>query len=276
MTEKVNKINNPLTIIAIFAALAEVNATIAIGLIDPELHHIFIWFVIGFPSILVLLFFLTLNFNTRVMYSPSDYQNDDTFMKSLYGIKAENNLVYPEKNIGIDIEELETKISETVNNTLSKLTIQDESVRKEISKAKDEILTETDTNISNFKYKKEFEHIIKSYVHFPAFFSLINHIEKNNISHIEDLNPFSTYLSDGWDEGVKILLDHGILEGELDNFKVSGKYAILLNQFLTENAFIINKISRTIKNIDQVKDKPDAKGKLLESLYEMPQKLQFK
>lgn len=85
MTEKVRTISNPLTIIAIFAALAEINATISIGLIDDELHHIFIWFLIGFPTTLVLLFFFTLIYHTEVMYSPSDYQDDKNFHVSLFG-----------------------------------------------------------------------------------------------------------------------------------------------------------------------------------------------
>lgn len=76
MTEKMKKVNNPLTIIAIFAMLAEVNATIVVGLIDKDLHSIFIWFIIGFPVLLVILFFITLNFNTKVMYSPSDFKDD--------------------------------------------------------------------------------------------------------------------------------------------------------------------------------------------------------
>ena len=83
MTEKIKSISNPLTIIAIFAALAEINATVSIGLIDKELQYIFIWFVIFFPTLLVLLFFLTLNFNTKVIYAPSDYRDDNSFYKTL-------------------------------------------------------------------------------------------------------------------------------------------------------------------------------------------------
>jgi hypothetical protein len=67
MVEKINRVSNPLTITAIFAALAEVNGTIAIGLVRPELQPIFIWFIIGFPTLLILLFFITLNFNPRVI-----------------------------------------------------------------------------------------------------------------------------------------------------------------------------------------------------------------
>lgn len=85
MLEKVKSISNPLTIIAIFAALAEINATVSIGLVDKDLQTTFIWFVILFPTLLVCLFFLTLNFNTKVIYAPSDYKDDQSFHKMLIG-----------------------------------------------------------------------------------------------------------------------------------------------------------------------------------------------
>jgi len=85
MTEKIRAISNPLTIIAIFAALAEINATVSIGLVDKELQRTFIWFVILFPTLLITLFFITLNFNTKVIYAPSDYKDDNSFHKILKG-----------------------------------------------------------------------------------------------------------------------------------------------------------------------------------------------
>jgi hypothetical protein len=85
MIEKVNRISNPLTIIAIFAALAEIAGTVSLGLVDQTLQSIFVWFVMLFPIILVVLFFLTLNFNRRVLYGPSDFQNEEHFIRILMG-----------------------------------------------------------------------------------------------------------------------------------------------------------------------------------------------
>ena len=48
MVEKIGKISNPLTIIAIFAGVAEVSSTVAIGLMDVCIQKIFFWFFIGF------------------------------------------------------------------------------------------------------------------------------------------------------------------------------------------------------------------------------------
>ena len=83
MIEKVKTISNPLTIIAIFAGLAEVAGTVALATVSPELQRVFVWFVMIFPFCLVCLFFFTLNFNPKVLYAPSDFRNDDNFLRAL-------------------------------------------------------------------------------------------------------------------------------------------------------------------------------------------------
>ncbi|MFC1655279.1 hypothetical protein ACFL3C_00230 [Patescibacteria group bacterium] len=83
MLEKFGPIKNPLTIIAIFAGIAEVSGTAILPFIDINNQNIFIGFLIVFPSILVILFFLTLNFNHKVLYAPSDYKNEENFVKTL-------------------------------------------------------------------------------------------------------------------------------------------------------------------------------------------------
>ena len=45
--EKVKAVNNPLTIIAFFAALAEVAGTVALAAMDKEIQHVFVWFVMA-------------------------------------------------------------------------------------------------------------------------------------------------------------------------------------------------------------------------------------
>lgn len=80
MLEKMKSVNNPLTIIALFAALAEVAGTVAIKLVAPELQSTFIWFVMLFPTLIVVLFFVTLNFNPKVLYAPSDFRNEENYL----------------------------------------------------------------------------------------------------------------------------------------------------------------------------------------------------
>ncbi|HEX8286421.1 MAG TPA: hypothetical protein VF556_00380 [Pyrinomonadaceae bacterium] len=80
MIEKTKTINNPLTLFAIFAGISEISSTCAIGLVSNELQYIFIWFVIGFPILLLLLFFIILILKPRVLYSPSDFKDERNFL----------------------------------------------------------------------------------------------------------------------------------------------------------------------------------------------------
>ncbi|WP_339486711.1 hypothetical protein [Pseudomonas sp. EL_65y_Pfl2_R95] len=75
------KVSNPLTIIAIFAGLAEALATIALLGLPNELQEIFIYFVMAFPSLIVILFFVVLYFNNNVLYAPGDYQDPEHYLK---------------------------------------------------------------------------------------------------------------------------------------------------------------------------------------------------
>jgi hypothetical protein len=73
-------IKNPLTIIAIFAGIVEVGSTTVLPFLQPSVQEVYVWFLMLFPTALVLTFFLTLNFNHKVLYAPSDYQNDESFV----------------------------------------------------------------------------------------------------------------------------------------------------------------------------------------------------
>lgn len=81
MLDKMKHIKNPLTVIGLFAALAEVAMAASMFALPPDLQHIFMWFVMAFPLLLVLLFFITLNFNPKVLYAPSDYQDETNFVQ---------------------------------------------------------------------------------------------------------------------------------------------------------------------------------------------------
>lgn len=65
-------VKSPLTIIAILAGTVEATALAALPLLDVANQGIFLWFLIGFPPFLTLLFFITLNFNHKTLYSPDD------------------------------------------------------------------------------------------------------------------------------------------------------------------------------------------------------------
>lgn len=77
------RIKNPLTIIGLFAGIAEVAGTAVLPLVSLELQKFFVWYVMGFPVLLVVLFFITLNKNPKVLYAPSDFVDEKNFMKLL-------------------------------------------------------------------------------------------------------------------------------------------------------------------------------------------------
>jgi hypothetical protein len=88
------KITNPMTIIAIFAFISESSAAISLPFLDNDEREVYVWFLISFPFYLLLLFFLTLNFNYRSLYAPSDFDKDDSFLKNFEELKAsQSNLV---------------------------------------------------------------------------------------------------------------------------------------------------------------------------------------
>lgn len=71
MTTHHLKIRDPLTVIAIFSMLTEASAAVSLPYIHSEHQGVYVWFLIVFPSILVTLFFITLNFNNKTLYSPT-------------------------------------------------------------------------------------------------------------------------------------------------------------------------------------------------------------
>lgn len=81
MPDKLNLVKNPLTIIGLFAGLAQACSTAVMPLLASDVQRIYVWFLMGFPIFLVICFFVTLNFNPNVLYAPSDYREDESYIK---------------------------------------------------------------------------------------------------------------------------------------------------------------------------------------------------
>jgi len=77
------KVNNPLSVIAIFASLAEAFATGALIFLPVEMQRIFIYFVMAFPVVLVGLFFIVLVFKNENLYAPSDFQDERNYVEAI-------------------------------------------------------------------------------------------------------------------------------------------------------------------------------------------------
>ncbi|WP_241653177.1 hypothetical protein [Pseudomonas alkylphenolica] len=61
---------SPLTIIAIFAGIIEASALASLPFLSEDSQNIYTWFLVGFPFFLTVLFFLTLNFNNKTLFTP--------------------------------------------------------------------------------------------------------------------------------------------------------------------------------------------------------------
>ncbi len=116
------KVNNPLTIIAIFAALAEIAGTGVLLGLDDGLQKTFIWFVMVFPVLLVGLFFLTLNYNPKVLYAPSDFSDENNFLSLLAGqIQLDQKLSEVSMIVAESKEEISKEPNEFKDSILQKL-----------------------------------------------------------------------------------------------------------------------------------------------------------
>ncbi len=111
MVDKIGPIKNPLTIIAMFAAIAEISGTVVLPFIAEANQAVYVWFLMIFPFLLIILFFVTLNFNHKVLYAPSDYQNEDNFLQSL------PRATFAEKALKLEAEIAEVVVSETEGAT---------------------------------------------------------------------------------------------------------------------------------------------------------------
>jgi len=60
---------SPLSLIAIFAGVVEASALASLPFLNDSSQSIYTWFLVGFPFFLTVLFFLTLNFNTRSLFA---------------------------------------------------------------------------------------------------------------------------------------------------------------------------------------------------------------
>ncbi|MBU4234464.1 MAG: hypothetical protein L6277_09185 [Desulfobacterales bacterium] len=111
MLEKFDKIGNPLTIIGIFAGIIEVAGTCILPWLVGANQDKFVWFLIGFPILLVVLFFITLNCNPKVLYAPMDYREDSSFLNA-HNIQ---NSTISEPQEGIIVGEIKND-SEVIND----------------------------------------------------------------------------------------------------------------------------------------------------------------
>lgn len=95
------KITNPLTLIAVFAGLAETEATYILIKLSAKMQLYFVWFVMLFPLFLVGGFYFILYNKHWALYAPSDYENEGNFfsvIKTAYSTKESSSGLLEDKN----------------------------------------------------------------------------------------------------------------------------------------------------------------------------------
>lgn len=160
MIEKIGHIKNPLTVISIFAGIAEISGTIVLPFIASEHQGTYIWFLMLFPVYLVGLFFATLNFNRTALYSPSDYKDENNFINSTRRATPEelSNKLHQE------VKEAESEIRD--GNLEAKPNDQPGAVEEESKEAMAATTSETTTER---KHVSHVEHL------FPKFQAAAKH-----------------------------------------------------------------------------------------------------
>lgn len=108
---KTGIVKNPLSVIAIFAGVAEISGTGVLPFIATENQWLYIWFLMFFPFTLVLLFFATLNWNHKVLYAPSDYKSDESFLENANGSKLQREGIASMEKV------IESKVHEVLNSS---------------------------------------------------------------------------------------------------------------------------------------------------------------
>jgi len=95
MASSVSHVGNPLTLIAVFASLSEAVSTAALPFLGdaPDERGILIWFVVLFPSALVLLFFATLWLSPQKLYGPGDFKSDEGYLAAQQTLKTTETYV---------------------------------------------------------------------------------------------------------------------------------------------------------------------------------------
>lgn len=121
---KTGIVKNPLSVIAIFAGVAEISGTSVLPFISEENQRLYIWFLMTFPFTLVLLFFATLNWNHKSLYAPSDFKSDESFLESANSENSKRT----------DIASMEKIIEEKVSETLRATSDNDSFNKDELAK----------------------------------------------------------------------------------------------------------------------------------------------
>ncbi len=109
--DKSNFFKNPIGVIGVFLVLVEAIASIVIvqSTLEKSQNTILVWFIVLFPCLVLGVFYLLVTKHHEKLYSPSDYRDEQNFMKSYNNTtrKEEIKKVTNEQNIECEIEQMD-------------------------------------------------------------------------------------------------------------------------------------------------------------------------
>ena len=133
-------IQNPLTLIFSFSGIVEIVSWLVYRTDHP--HPALPWFIVGYPTLVLILVFGTLLFRREALYSPSDFRDETNFVKLI----VSRTLDYVSKNVEVSLPvESESKIPVELQTTDGeKALIPTDTIRKalliNVERARKEIL----------------------------------------------------------------------------------------------------------------------------------------
>lgn len=250
MVEKIKAVNNPLTIIAIFAALAEVAGTVALGLVDKPLQQTFVWFVMGFPTLLVALFFVTLNFNPKVLYAPSDFKDEENFLRTLIGTQRVSRSLDEAKR---QVEEAKSQI---LNQAIEQVTAVGSTERAKLEDILDRQLRRIESKIDSARETAQEVASDATAAHprlHQAGRILGYLVGRQEPVSAAEITYYARYHGIGFDDisgMLDTMVDSGLIEKRID----SGKTAYEASETLIRDPRGINRLVDKIGPKDSIKD----------------------
>ena len=79
---------NPLAVIALLIGVVEAAFAYPVTQLQGTNQTVFVIFMVGFPVLLMLAFFLTVWFRPGHLYAPKDYTRDESFLEGIGRVPA--------------------------------------------------------------------------------------------------------------------------------------------------------------------------------------------
>lgn len=158
------KVSNPLSVIVVFCTLVETLGSFVLLKLPVQFQNAFMWFLMVLTIIIIALFFVTWNFNSKVLYAPSDFKEDSSYLelvKIINNVKEEVEEKIGEGEDSISISEL--------NQILESSFKRAERENKDFEKLFPKLMTQGELTLNEIaeilgKSQSSSKRIIKKYV----------------------------------------------------------------------------------------------------------------